>query len=62
MKEHGTSPYNNTKITPEKLDEFSKKLKYLIDDIDIDYTLSFLDKVDKKMKIYDLEAKKETCQ
>ena len=59
MKEHGTSPYNNTKITPEKLDEFSKKLKYLIYDIDIDYPPSFLDKVDKKMKIYNLEAKKK---
>ena len=59
MKEHGTSPYNNTKITPEKLNEFSKKLKYLIDDIEVDYAMSFLDKVDKKMKIYDLEAKKK---
>ena len=48
MKEHGTSPHNNTKITPKKLDEFSKKLKYLIDDIEDDYTMSFLDKVDKK--------------
>jgi hypothetical protein len=59
MKEHGTSPHNNTKITPEKLDEFSKKLKYLIYDIEGDYPPSFLDKVDKKMKIYDLEAKKK---
>ena len=57
-------PHNNKKITPEKLNEFFKEIFNefgypSINIIESYYAMAFLYEVDKKMKIYNLEAKKK---